>query len=66
MKIEQALISIMGYELYRAIVETQGLHWAVVAAMAEATTDDDPRAIAAIRAYNEEQKAANELRDRPL
>ena len=58
MRIEDALVSIMGYEIYRAIVETQGLHWAVVAAMAEATTDDDPRAIAAIRAWLAEQKAA--------
>ena len=46
----------MGEKLARAIIADQGIHWAVVAAMAEAKTSDDPAAIAAIDAWNAEQK----------
>lgn len=49
MSTEEACYSILGAELAHAIIADQGLSWAVVAAMAEATTDDNPEAIAALR-----------------
>jgi hypothetical protein len=49
----------MGEKLALAIIADQGIHWAVVAAMAEATTDDDPAAIAAIDEWNALQKTAS-------
>ena len=57
MNIREACASIMGEKLARAIIADQGIHWAVVAAMAEAKTSDDPAAIAAIDAWNAQQKA---------
>jgi len=54
--IREAVESIIGERLAAAIIADQGIHWAVVAAMAEAETSDNPRAIAAIRAWRAEQK----------
>jgi hypothetical protein len=59
MNIREACASIMGEKLALAIIADQGIHWAVVAAMAEATTDDDPAAIAAIDEWNALQKTAS-------
>lgn len=56
MNIREAVSAIIGDKAARAIIADQGLHWAVIAAMAAAKTSDDPRAIAAIRAWNAEQK----------
>ena len=58
MNIREACGSIMGDELSRKIIDDQGIHWAVVAAMSDATTDDDPVAIQTIRSWNAEQKTA--------
>ena len=57
MKIEQACHVILGDELAHSIIMDMGVEWAVVAAMAQATTDDDPAALAAIDAYNRDRKA---------
>jgi hypothetical protein len=52
MSIEEAVFSILGDEAGHAIIADMGLHWAIVAAVAAATTADDPKAIAAIREHN--------------
>ena len=52
MTIEEACHSILGGKLAHAIIGSMGVHWAVVAAMARAQTDDDPIAIKALRDYN--------------
>lgn len=49
MSIEQACRIILGNKLAAAIIADQGIHWAVVAAMAQAKTNDDPRALQSIR-----------------
>ena len=59
MNIREACTSIMGEKLARAVIADQGIHWAVVAAMAEAKISDDPAAIAAIDAWNAQQKATS-------
>ena len=51
MTIDEACAAILGDETATAIALDQGLHWAVVAAMAAAKTSDDPRAISAINAH---------------
>lgn len=48
---EEACHSILGDQLAHAIISSMGVHWAVVASMAQATTDDEPRAIEALREY---------------
>ncbi len=55
--IEEACASILGDELAHSIIMDMGVHWAVVAAMADARTSDDPAALAAIRAHNAAQRA---------
>ncbi len=57
MNIREACCSIMGEKLARTIIADQGIHWAVVAAMAEAKTSDNPAALAAIDTWRAEQKA---------
>jgi hypothetical protein len=56
MTIEEALFSVLGDKVAHGIISEMGIHWAVVAAMAKAKTSDDPRALAAIRAWNAAQK----------
>lgn len=56
MSIEEAVFSILGDETGHAIIAEQGIHWGVLAAMAAATTNDDQRAVAAIRQGNVDQK----------
>jgi hypothetical protein len=51
MNIEDACRAILGEQAADAIIAEQGVHWAVPAAMAAATMDDDRDAIAAIDAY---------------
>lgn len=57
MNIHEACAAILGKDIARSVIEGMGIHWCVVAAMAEASTDDNPAALAAIRAWNAEQKA---------
>lgn len=49
MTIEEAVHSILGGEVAHAIIADMGVHWAVVAAVAKATTADDPEAIETLR-----------------
>jgi hypothetical protein len=60
MTIEEAVQAILGDDIARTIITKQGIHWAVIAAMAAAGpgTRNDPAAIAAINKWNAEQKAA--------
>lgn len=58
MTLDEALSVILGPERADAISLDMGRHWAIVAAVAAATTDMDPRAIAAIRKHLADQKAA--------
>lgn len=55
MTIEEACASIMGEKLAAAIIADQGIRWCIVAAVAQATTADDPVALHTIRAYMAEQ-----------
>ena len=61
--IREAIASIIGERLAAAIIADQGIHWAVVAAMAEAETSDDPNALAAINAWRVEQKLTAEVKE---
>ena len=51
MNIREAVASIIGDKLARSIIADQGIHWAVVAAVAESRTSHDPAALAAIKAW---------------
>ena len=51
MTLDEALAIILGPKLADDITMSQGQHWAVVAAMASATTDQDAEAIATIRRH---------------
>lgn len=57
MDIGLACESILGHQLARAIIDSLGIHWAVVAAMAQAMDYDNPHAIAALRKWVADQKA---------
>jgi hypothetical protein len=48
MNIEDACRAILGNSLADSIIASQGIHWAVVAAVASARTSDDPRALEAL------------------
>lgn len=52
MRIEDAVASIIGKDLADAIINGQGIHWAIVAAMAEAKAFRDREAVECIRAYS--------------
>ncbi len=54
MTLEEAVFAILGDETGHAIIADMGVHWAVVAAVAAATTSDDPKAIATIREWKRE------------
>lgn len=58
MTIEEAVAAIIGKDLADSIISDMGVHWAVVAAMTEARTTDDPEAISTINSWVEEKKAA--------
>jgi hypothetical protein len=51
MTLDEALAAILGAKCAHDITMDQGQHWAVVAATARATTDQDPEAIATLRAH---------------
>ena len=57
MNIREACSSIMGKSLARSIIADMGVNWAVVAAMAEATVEDDAVAIQTIRAWVAQNKS---------
>lgn len=56
MSIDEACRIILGNKLAAEIIANQGVHWAVVVAMTEARSDANPRALKAIRDWNDEQK----------
>ena len=58
MTVEDACRAILGTKAANAIIESQGVHWAIVAAMVIATTADDPDAIQTIREHNAAASAA--------
>jgi hypothetical protein len=51
MTLSDAIASILGPKTAHGITMAQGEHWAFVAAVAAANTDDDPEALKAIRAH---------------
>jgi len=51
MSLDGALATILGSKIAHDITMSQGRHWAVVAAMARATTDQDPEAIRVLREH---------------
>lgn len=51
MSLEDALAEILGPKIAHDITMHQGRHWAVVAAVALATTDQNPVAIATLRQH---------------
>ena len=51
MTLDEALAAILGPKVAHDITMDQGQHWAVVAAVARATTDQDPVAIRTIRGH---------------
>ena len=55
MSTETACHIILGDSIAYAIIANQGVHWAVVAAMAAATKDQDPRALQALRDWVKEK-----------
>ena len=56
MHLDEALAIILGPKLADEISMHLGRHWAVVAAVARATTDQNPKAIAVIRAHIAKQR----------
>lgn len=51
MTIEEACRKILGQKLADSIIADMGVRWAVVVAMCDATTADDPEAIQLIREW---------------
>jgi len=66
MNIREACSSIIGDDLARSIIDDMGIHWAVVAAMAEAKTSADPAALAAIDAWRAQQKHDEQTEGRTI
>lgn len=66
--LEAACERILGKRVAQAIIQDQGLRWAIVAATAKALTTDDPQAIAELRRYphamQQEELNAHEARRR--
>jgi hypothetical protein len=58
MTIAEACVEILGAPAAAAIIRSQGIRWAVVAAMAAARTSDNPAALEAIDRYNKSKSAA--------
>lgn len=57
MTLAEAIAAILGPKLAHDITMSQGQHWALVAAIADARMSDDQEALAVLRAYVAEQKA---------
>jgi len=62
MDIYDALASVLGEDLAAAIIRNQGLEWAVEAAKAKLSADEDPKAVAAIMVWSARAPAP----DRPV
>ena len=60
MNIHEAIGDVIGKKLADCIIADMGIHWAVVAAMAEARLPQHTEAVAAINAWNAAQKALDE------
>ena len=60
MNVETACHIILGDKLAHSIISDMGVHWAVIAAMAKATTADDPQAIKTLRDYTRAKTTAAE------
>lgn len=56
MSVEEACHAILGDELAHAIIGSMGVHWAVVAAMAQAMEGDNPEAIRTLRDHTRASK----------
>lgn len=56
MTIQEACKKILGDDIGQSIIDEQGIHWAVVAAMTEARRSDDPEALSAITEYNKRRQ----------
>lgn len=56
MNIREACEDIMGEKLASSIIADMGIHWCIVAAMADERNAKKPRACAVIRDYLAEQK----------
>lgn len=56
MDIREACEDIMGERLASSIIANMGMHWCVVAAMADPRSDNRPRARTVIRQWLAEQK----------
>lgn len=56
--IETACAAIMGERLMRSITDDMGIHWAVVAAMADERAADNPEAVETIKQWIAEKKSA--------
>lgn len=59
MSIEEAVHAILGDQAASGIIADMGIHWAVVSAMAAATTADDPAALQAINDWNKQQRTSS-------
>lgn len=55
MKVEVACELILGRDLAQTIIKSQGVHWAIVAAMTSATTDQDQGAIETLRQWQRDE-----------
>ena len=62
MTLDEALAVILGPKIADDITVSHGRHWAVVAAMARATTDQSPEAISVIRAHVAQERRKMEQR----
>lgn len=56
MNIREACANIIGADLAASIIADKGMHWCVVAAMAEARTPTHDRECVVINAWRAEQK----------
>lgn len=63
MNIREACDRVLGASLTRSIVADQGMHWAVIAAMAECKVSHGPTVKAAIDLYLAELKRENAARE---
>jgi len=63
MTLDEALAIILGPKVAHDITMSQGQHWAIVAAMARATADQDPEAIATLRRHTRRGKCPRGISD---
>lgn len=53
MTVEEACAAIMGDELFNSVFMDMGLHWAVVAAVADPRAAEHPEALAVLREHTD-------------